>query len=120
MDNTQATRTGNIGAGAGTVASCTCCGGKGPCLICVAAELEQVRTRDSERGRHVVQLECALLTSRAEAVLLRRLLALAEHMRSEDLVTLAQIEEACAMRGYEPSRGQSVALWLAAALESRA
>jgi hypothetical protein len=68
-------------SGTATVASCSCCGEKGPCLICVAAELEQVRTRDSERGRHIVQLECALLTSRAEAVLLRRLLALAEDMR---------------------------------------
>jgi hypothetical protein len=74
-----------------------------------------VRTRDSECSRRI-ELECALLTSRAEAVLLRRLLALAEHMRSEDLVTLAQIEETCAKRGYQPSSGQSVVQWLASTL----
>lgn len=113
MDNSRApTRTGN--AEAATV----CCGGKGPCFVCVGAELEQVRTRDSERCRRVVQLECAVLTSRAEAVLLRRLLALAEHQCAEGLVTLAQIEETCAMCGYERVRGQPVALWLASALES--
>lgn len=112
------TSAGNVETASGIVCcGGYCCGGKGPCLICVAAELEQVRTRDSERSRHVVQLEGALMTSRAEAVLLRRLLALAEHLRAEDLVTLAQIEETCAMCGFDPNSGQPVTGWLASALE---
>lgn len=116
MYNDAAETTGSTQADASIVGpSCGCCGSKSRCLICVAAELEQVRTRDSERTRRVAQLEGALLTSRAEAVLLRRLLALAEHQCAEGLVTLAQIEETCVMCGYE--RDRPVALWIASALE---
>lgn len=118
MYNDAAETTGNTQADASIVGpSCGCCGSKSRCLICVAAELEQVRTRDSEHIRRVVQLEGALVTSRAEAVLLRRLLALAENQRSKELVTLAQIEETCAKLGYEPDSGRPIAQWLASTLE---
>lgn len=67
----------------------------------------------------VLQLEGALVTARAESVLLRRLLARAEGLHSEDLVTLDDIEAACQRRGYEPDGGQPVAVWIEEALSGR-
>ena len=64
----------------------------------------------------LMQLEGALLTARAESVLLRRLLARAEGLLDADLVTLREIEEACSKLGYEPDSGHPVALWIEAAL----
>jgi hypothetical protein len=85
-------------------------------VLCVSDESVGVPSQDAHRRYRLLQLEGALVTARAEAVLLRRLLARAEELRAQDLVTLEEIEEACRTRGYEPEGGQPVALWIDSAL----
>ena len=81
--------------------------------------LADVAGHDGSTRARLLQLEGALVTARVESVLLRRLLARAEELRSEDVLTLRDIEEACQRRGYEPGSGQPVALWIEAALTAR-